>query len=94
MRCSTATAGSRAHTAAQTDYELAVELLACRRLLKGYSNTHARSLSKFDRAMTTAARLQGRPDAADWVRRLREATLRDENGTALDGAIKTVEIFC
>ena len=36
-------------------------------------------------------RLAGRTDAADWVRRLRQAALLDEAGTALDGAVKTIE---
>jgi len=85
---------ARVRAAAPKDYALAVELLACRRLVKGYSDTHARGLSKFDRVMTAAARLEGRPDAADWVRRLREAALKDEEGLALTGAIKTVESFC
>ena len=31
------------------DYDLAVEVIRCRRLIKGYSDTHARGLSKFDR---------------------------------------------
>jgi len=43
--------------------------------------------------MTAAAKLEGRPDAADWLRRLREAALKDEDGVALDGALKTVESF-
>lgn len=85
---------TRVRAAAQKDYALAVELLACRRLVKGYSDTHARGMSKFDRVMAAAARLEGRPDAADWVRRLRDAALKDEEGVALNGAIKTVESFC
>jgi indolepyruvate ferredoxin oxidoreductase, beta subunit len=85
---------TRVRAAAPKDYALAVELLACRRLVKGYSDTHARGMSKFDRVMAAAAKLEGRPDAADWVRRLREAALKDEEGTALEGAIKTVESFC
>jgi indolepyruvate ferredoxin oxidoreductase, beta subunit len=85
---------ARVRTAGPKDYALAVELLACRRLVKGYSDTHARGLSKFDRVMTAAAKLEGRSDAADWVRRLRDAALKDEEGLALDGAIKTVESFC
>ena len=32
----------------------------------------------------------GRDDAADWIRRLREAALKDEKGDMLDGALKTV----
>ncbi len=80
--------------AAATDYALACELLRCRRLVKGYSDTHARSLSKFDRVTACAGLLQGRDDAAQWLARLREAALQDEKGDALDGAIRTVESFC
>lgn len=75
------------------DYELAVELIRCRRLIKGYSDTHARGLSKFDRVCGAASLLVGRKDAADWIRRLREAALKDEAGEALDGALKTVRSF-
>lgn len=81
-----------ADTVAQ-DYGLAVELLRCRRLIKGYSDTHARGLSKFDRVMEAAELVRGRDDAADWVARLREAALKDEKGEALDGAIQTVRSF-
>ena len=34
--------------------------------------------------------LEGHTDAADWLRRLREAALKDEKGTMLDGALKTI----
>ncbi len=78
---------------ARIDYDLAVELVRNRRLIKGYSDTHARGLSKFDRVNEGAMLLVGRPDAADWVRRLREAALKDEKGVALDGALKTVQSF-
>ena len=83
----------RVLAAAPRDYQLAVELVETRRLIKGYSDTHARGESKFARVMGAAARLQGRSDAADWVRRLREAALRDEEGVALAGALATVESF-
>ena len=72
------------------DYRLAIEMLACRRLVKGYSDTHARGAGKFDRVMGAVALVEGRADAADWVRRLRDAALADEDGTMLDGAIATV----
>ncbi|HVV92382.1 MAG TPA: indolepyruvate oxidoreductase subunit beta family protein [Hyphomicrobiales bacterium] len=78
---------------APRQYDLAVEILACRRLIKGYSDTHARGLSKFDRVLSALPLLDGRADAADWLRRLREAALKDEKGTALDGALKTVASF-
>jgi indolepyruvate ferredoxin oxidoreductase beta subunit len=72
------------------DYALAVEILNCRRLIKGYSDTHARARSKFDRVLSALEPLKGRADAADWIRRLREAALKDEKGDMLDGALKTV----
>lgn len=72
------------------DYALGVEILNCRRLIKGYSDTHARSQSKFDRVLSALELVRGRPDAADWIRRLREAALKDEQGEMLDGALKTV----
>jgi indolepyruvate ferredoxin oxidoreductase beta subunit len=84
---------ARVREAAPRNYDLAVELLTNRRLVKGYSDTHARGLSKFDRVMAAAKRLEGRDDAALWVRRLRDAALKDEEGAALDGALKTVESF-
>lgn len=75
------------------DYALAVEVVRCRRLVKGYSDTHARGLSKYDRVMEGIALVAGREDAADWARRLREAALKDEKGAALDGAMQTIRSF-
>ena len=75
------------------DYGLGVELVKCQRLIKGYSDTHARGNSKFQKVMGALEALQGRDDAADWIRRLREAALRDEQGEALDGALKTIASF-
>lgn len=75
------------------NYDLAVEVIRCRRLVKGYSDTHARGLSKFDKVIAAIALLRDRDDAADWVRRLREAALKDEEGRALDGAIATIRSF-
>src|SRR5690606_25306212 len=39
------------------NYDLAVEVIRCRRLIKGYSDTHARGLSKFDRVTAAVALL-------------------------------------
>ena len=75
------------------DYALAVEILKCRRLIKGYSDTHARGHSKFSKVIAAIGILETRKDAADWIRRLREAALMDEKGEALDGALATVRSF-
>jgi len=72
------------------NYDVAVEALNARRLVKGYSDTHARGESKFDRVLGAVSLLAPRADGADWMRRLRDAALMDENGIALDGALKTI----
>jgi indolepyruvate ferredoxin oxidoreductase beta subunit len=73
-----------------TNYDLAVEILGNRRLVKGYSDTHARGQSKFDKVMSALPLLGNRADGAAWMKRLRQAALLDEQGIALDGALKTV----
>ena len=75
---------------ARDDYALALELTKCRRLVKGYGDTHARGAGKFGKVVGAVKLLDGRADAADWIRRLREAALADEGGTMLDGALATV----
>jgi indolepyruvate ferredoxin oxidoreductase beta subunit len=81
---------SLATAQAATNYEFAVEILNTRRLVKGYSDTHARGLSKFDRVTGAIPMLASRADAAPWMRRLVAAALQDEDGKALDGALKTI----
>lgn len=80
-----------AERVARLNYDLGVEVLRCRRLIKGYSDTHERGLSRYDKVLSALPMLERRDDGAAWMRRLREAALKDENGTALDGALKTVE---
>jgi indolepyruvate ferredoxin oxidoreductase beta subunit len=82
-----------ARTVAASDYALVVEVLETRRLVKGYSDTHARGQSKFDQVLAAARRLHGRPDAVQWVRRLRQAALSEESDAALKGALATISSF-
>ena len=72
------------------NYDLARAVLAARRLVKGYSDTHARGLSKFDRVVSAAPLLLAREDGGQWMDRLITAALKDENGDALDGVLKTI----
>lgn len=83
----------RALRIAPVNYAMAVEVLACQRLIKGYSDTHQRGHSKFARVMEMVDPLSGRPDGAEWLGRLRAAALQDEDGEALDGAIQTIRSF-
>jgi indolepyruvate ferredoxin oxidoreductase beta subunit len=75
---------------APKNYDLAVEILGARRLVKGYSDTHARGQSKFDRVLAALPTLAARDDGAQWLRRLTQSALADEDGTTLDGALKTI----
>jgi indolepyruvate ferredoxin oxidoreductase beta subunit len=75
-----------------SDYALAVELLRCRRLVKGYSDTHARGAGRFDRLLRAATVLAGREGAGDSLATLREAALRDAEGQALDQALLALHI--
>jgi indolepyruvate ferredoxin oxidoreductase beta subunit len=76
------------HSTVAIDYRLAVEIVKNRRLVKGYSDTHERGERKFNRVMDAAARLVGRGDAAMWVQKLRNAALADEEGAALEEALR------
>ena len=74
--------------AAASDPALALEVVRCRRLIKGYSDTHARGSGRFDRMMAAARLLVGRPDAAALLARLREAALGDATGATLEACWK------
>lgn len=75
-----------------SDYALAVELLRCRRLVKGYSDTHARGSGRFDRLLRAATLLAGRDGAGPSLAALREAALRDAEGRALEQALQALRI--
>ncbi|TAL79540.1 MAG: indolepyruvate oxidoreductase subunit beta family protein [Burkholderiaceae bacterium] len=73
---------------AHKDYDLAVEIVNCRRLVKGYSDTHVRGMGKYQRLLREAAKLPGQANAATRLRILREAALADPHGKQLDLLIK------
>jgi indolepyruvate ferredoxin oxidoreductase beta subunit len=83
-----------AESALATDYALAVEVLRCRRLIKGYSDTHARGSGRFDRLMRAAELLRALPGApaAPALASLREAALRNADGRALDERWRALQL--
>jgi indolepyruvate ferredoxin oxidoreductase, beta subunit len=72
---------------AETDYDLAVELAACRNLVKGYGDTHERGRERFETIVGMLPQIAGRADAAEVVRALRQAAVADDTGAALDDAL-------
>jgi indolepyruvate ferredoxin oxidoreductase beta subunit len=72
-------------------YDLAVEIAECQRLIKGYGDTHARGLKSYEVIMQFMDRGERRPDLAQAVRRLRSAALADEEGRALESALRDLD---
>jgi len=71
---------------AQRNPELAVELAQCQRLVKGYSDTHARGIRNYDTVMRAFERA-GDALAPATLRELRDAALADEHGHKLRAAL-------
>jgi indolepyruvate ferredoxin oxidoreductase beta subunit len=72
----------RIAAAAAINPQLAIEVAQCQRLVKGYSDTHARGLRNYDTVMAAVQRA-GATMAPATVRELRDAALADEHGKAL-----------
>ncbi len=68
---------------ASRNYDLAVELVECQRVVKGYGSTHERGSRNFETLMTAYRHLQADRDAPAKIRHLRLAALKDEEGAAL-----------
>jgi len=81
---------ARLETLAATNYPVALEVVLCQNLIKGYSDTHARGLANFNRIMETLDRRGLDQIAADTVRALRNAALADEHGQQLDRELARV----
>ena len=65
------------------DPALALEVIRNQRLIKGYSETHARGSRHFEQLMQVLPTLRSRAGAASVMRDLREAALADESGERL-----------
>jgi len=69
------------------NYDLALEVAACHRLVKGYGATHERGLMNYARVIAAAKAARITPGVAADLRRWREAALADDDGIALDNAL-------
>ena len=75
------------------NYELSVQIAACQRLIKGYGDTHQRSMRNFSAIMEFIDRDPARPDLAAQVRQLRTAALAaddDDDGRELRAALQAL----
>jgi indolepyruvate ferredoxin oxidoreductase beta subunit len=74
--------------AANSQYDLAVELVRAQRLVKGYGDTHERGWRNFQRISAQVAVLRGLPGGAEILARLVKAALADEHGTQLERSLR------
>lgn len=76
----------RVAEAARSNTALALELVRCQRLVRGYSDTHARGRRNFDTLMRAADRA-GAALTPALLQELRDAALADEQGQRLQDAL-------
>jgi len=69
-------------------YALAVEIAECQRLVKGYGDTHARGMRNFKLIEGLLPQLAGKDEGVGRLRQLREAALKDEEGTQLAALLR------
>jgi indolepyruvate ferredoxin oxidoreductase beta subunit len=75
---------------AANDYELAMEVAECPRLLKGYGDTRVRGQRNYELVMDAIPKLLGKEDSASSLKKLREAALADETGEKLAAAMRQI----
>jgi indolepyruvate ferredoxin oxidoreductase beta subunit len=79
--------------AAQRDRRLALEVIECARLIKGYGDTHKRGTGNFARiteALIRPAIEEGRPVPPEAIKRARDAALADPEGKSLGKVLAEV----
>jgi indolepyruvate ferredoxin oxidoreductase beta subunit len=82
---------ARVESSAARDPALALEVVRCQKLVRGYGDTHARGWARFERLMQATDRLPDGLMTAAGLRSLREAALADEGGAALAAALAKLE---
>jgi indolepyruvate ferredoxin oxidoreductase, beta subunit len=76
---------------AEKNYDLAVEVAACRGLVKGYGDTNERARARYDTLVKTLPELSERADGAAQLVCLRKAANADETGVALAAALQALK---
>ena len=77
---------------AAENYALAREVAECPRLIKGYGDTHASGMRKFDALIAAIPRLRAIDNGAAKLKEMREAALADETGEKLEEALKQAPV--
>ena len=70
--------------AADADYDYALALARCVEIVRGYGSTYERGMARFTATLSRA-------NSAESVRKLHQAALADEKGTAFDAALASLD---
>jgi indolepyruvate ferredoxin oxidoreductase, beta subunit len=69
------------------DYSLALELAECPSVVKGYGDTHMRGRRNFDTVLSILPKLRRMQNAAEKLKKLREAALADDSSEKFNQAV-------
>jgi indolepyruvate ferredoxin oxidoreductase beta subunit len=83
---------SQLQETAAHNYELAMEVAECPRLVKGYGDTHLLGSRNFESLMNALPTLKKTPDGATHLKKLRELALADDTGKKLADALKELSL--
>ncbi len=72
---------------AASDYDFAIALAECQRLVKGYGETHERGFGNYQRLLAVLDDIAAREQPAELLRALRDAALADEFGEQLNARL-------
>lgn len=75
---------------APENYELAVAIAECQRLVKGYGDTHVRGNASFDAVIGALPKLRGVGNPAQTMRRLLDTALADDGSKQLRMALQDI----
>src|SRR5947209_9934219 len=72
------------------EYAIAVEVAQFPRVLRGYGDTYLRGRRNFEALMSAVSGLLSKSDAADRLKKVREAAMADDTGDKLTAALHQV----
>ena len=78
---------------APLDYQMAMEIAECQRLVKGYGDTHARGRASYKAILEASRHMPAGSDSAAHIAMLRAAALADETGDKLQALLRHMQML-
>lgn len=80
------------HTTLKVDYQSAVSIAQCQRLIKGYGDTHDRGWANYSSIVASLPNIFAKEEPSKLITRLRDAALAEESGAQLSKEIAAVAV--